>query len=345
MNLYLENGFLDMDKIISDINVPFIFIVGARGIGKTYGAIQYVAKHDFRAVFMRRTQTQADLQLQPEMSAFNTPLNDLGYTFDTVKLGKNSAAIYTRKLDSDERSDTPLSIIMSLATNSNARGFDARGIDIILYDEFIAQPEERPIKNEAEAFFNCYETINRNRELSGKPPVKCIFMANSFNLANPIFTYLKLVNKAVKMAEKHREIYIERERGLAIIMPSNSPISVAKQDTALYKLVGFDNDFARMAISNISEDDIGNQIASRNLREYVPLVVVGETAIYRHKSRKEYYVTSHITGTPKDRYESGKAEKARFCRNYRFLTIANLECRVFFETYFHQILFDNLWKT
>ena len=40
-DLYLENGYVNMAKII-ETDVPFIFVIGGRGTGKTYGTLQYM---------------------------------------------------------------------------------------------------------------------------------------------------------------------------------------------------------------------------------------------------------------------------------------------------------------
>ena len=46
---------------------------------------------------------------------------------------------------------------MALSTVSNLRGFDMSDCTLLIYDEFIPEPHERPLKNEAAALFNAYE--------------------------------------------------------------------------------------------------------------------------------------------------------------------------------------------
>ena len=40
-NIYTQEGWLDVPKIVEK-PYPFIFCTGARGVGKTYGALKYV---------------------------------------------------------------------------------------------------------------------------------------------------------------------------------------------------------------------------------------------------------------------------------------------------------------
>ena len=83
MKLYEENGFLNFAEIVK-IKTPFIFIVGARGIGKTYGGIKYAVTNDIKFMLSRRTQKQADIISQPELSPLKSPCDDLGINY-TVK--------------------------------------------------------------------------------------------------------------------------------------------------------------------------------------------------------------------------------------------------------------------
>ena len=64
MGLYDNNGYLDIEKIIR-CGQPFIFIVGGRGTGKTYGMLKYVLDNNIPFIYMRRTQAQADIINKP----------------------------------------------------------------------------------------------------------------------------------------------------------------------------------------------------------------------------------------------------------------------------------------
>lgn len=334
--LYLENGYLNYNEIYN-LPVPFIFIIGARGIGKTYGAVDHLYKNNIPFLFLRRTKTQAYTQIDPEVSDIEKPLRQYDAIFNANKVTDTMQSL---SIDGNEY----FALVTSLSTGSNLRGFNGDRVEAIFFDEFIAQPEEKPIREEASTFFNLVETISRNRELEGRPPVKVICAANSFNLANPIFIKLGLVSIAEKMRIKESEVYIDRERGYCIIQPLHSPISAKKQESALYRLVGDDSDFAGMALRNKYLDDISDTVCSKNLKEYRILVTVGEISIYKHKSQEEYYVSQHKSGTPKQIYTTGSADKKRFNREQHFLWTAFMRRNVYFENYLCQVLFDNAFK-
>ena len=57
MSLYLPSGYLNAASLFSDPS-PFVFMIGARGIGKTYGALKYVKDNSLRFVYLRMTDIE-----------------------------------------------------------------------------------------------------------------------------------------------------------------------------------------------------------------------------------------------------------------------------------------------
>ncbi len=346
MKLYDKNGWLNIPEILAT-ETPFIFIVGARGIGKTYGTVNYRIEsgNNRPFLFMRRTVEQIRSQRKEDMSDLKKPLNVHGFGYKDVPMGAAHAEFLTELKDQDNTpiSGVPFCYTMALSTNSSARGFDMSQVDFIFYDEFIAQPEERPIKDEAAAFFNFYETVNRNRELEGQEPVKVLFAANSFNLANPLFMALGIVDKVDKMSKHGQEIWINKQRGFTVILPLHSPISKRKSETALYKLTA-GSDYENMALKNQFQDVQERTIQSLNLAEYKPVCVIGEICIYTHKSKDLYYVSFHRSGGLKDDFTMSNNDVARFKRKYQYLWIAHLREKIYFENYTCQVLFDSIYK-
>ena len=52
-NIYLSSGYFNVEYALR-FPVPFIFVVGGRGTGKTYGALRYVLENDIKFIYMRR---------------------------------------------------------------------------------------------------------------------------------------------------------------------------------------------------------------------------------------------------------------------------------------------------
>lgn len=335
MNIYLQSGYLDMRKI-RNMNIPFNFIIGGRAVGKTYGALEMAIEDKLMFMLMRRTQTQTDLINKPEFSPFK-PLNrDKGLNLTTSAISKYNAGIY------DDGQGEPFGYTCALSTIANMRGFDAEDVDILIWDEFIPEKHERALKNEATAFFNAYETINRNRELKGKKPLQVIALANANDLANPIFMELGLVKIAQKMRTKGQETYINNDRGIAIYMLDKSPISEQKSDTAIYRLTK-NSDFEKMSIGNSFSGDKIGRVKSKPLQEYKPIVCIGELCIYEHKSNRTLYASTHKLGNP-TQFTNSDSDKARFIRLFRWVWDEYIENNIEFEEYLCEILLTKAFK-
>lgn len=331
MSLFLDNGFVNMPRLFAS-RLPFIFVVGGRGTGKTYGALEYVRKQALEGkkfIYMRRTQDQVDKISQDDFSPFKS-VDELTGTITTVQkmAGKTFSFI-------DAPSDKTLGYCFALSTFAKMRGFDASDVSTLVFDEFIPEKHERQIKNEAEAFFNAVETINRNRELTGGEPLQCVLLSNANNMGNPLFLELGLVSRATKMLSKGVDTYRDEKRGLMLVIIQNSPISEAKKQTALYKLTE-GSSFQKMAIDNDFDEQCSN-LRHAPLKELRPLVGVGEITIYTHKSENWLYVSTHRTGSPLT-FGSSVAELNRFRLQYMWVWEAYMMRRVYFEEYLCELL-------
>lgn len=317
--LYLDNGYLNFDYIYNR-PAAFIFACGGRGIGKTFGALDYLLTHNIKFMFMRRTQTQADMISNPDMSPLKALEDFHGKLYPTNRIAKSIAGIY------NEESNTPIGYITALTTISNIRGFDAHDVDCILYDEFIPEKHERPIKDEGIALLNAYETINRNRELNGKPPVKLIALSNSNRLDNPIYETFGLIKIVRQMEKKQKEEWLDK-RGIYVFNIMHSPISNRKSETVLYK-IGSEK-YSEMALENKYGFDETN-IQAKSIIEYTPICKIGEILIAKHKSKDEFYATSHLYGVYKE-YGETDMEILRWKRDYPYIMLCMINKKVWYE--------------
>jgi hypothetical protein len=335
MNIYLDNGYLDIDAI-RRLGLPFNFIVGGRGTGKTYGALKNVIDKNIRFMLMRRTQAQADMINKPEFSPFKKLNTDLNINIVTKPISKYNSGFYLAD-NEGKPAGNAIGYTCALSTVSNIRGFDASDIELLIFDEFIPERHERPIKNEGAAFLNAYETMNRNRELNGEKPLQVLCLANANDLANPIFMELGMVRKADNMRKKGQEVSINKDKGYGIFLLNRSPISQEKRDTALYKLTE-GSEFTEMSLDNDFLGVDNEKIVSRPLNEYKPIVTVGEITIYKHKNGGKLYVSTHETGSP-PKYSSTEAALKRFNFSYNWLRMAYYSGIIEFEEYLCESLF------
>ena len=337
--LYHDNGYVNIPEIINR-RMPFNFLIGGRGTGKTYGALKYVLETGIKFILMRRTQSQLETIARSDTNPFKSPVRDLGLEWfcDPAPAGKSIYAYYrTTFEDGNPVHGDLLGYAIALSTVANLRGFDMSDVDLIIYDEFIPETHERALKNESDAFFNCYETINRNRELQGKQPVQVLCLANANDFACPILIGLNLVSTVERMIGQGKSEYVNPQKGVGIWLLSDSPISQRKQQTALYKLTG-GTAFADMSIRNAFAGADDPDVYSVDLREYTPVVCVGELCIYRHKSVSSYYISSHISGSV-GRYSGDGIDMKRFFGSHKMIILAAMSGRIIYETHLAKALF------
>lgn len=337
MKIYDENGWLDMPKIYHG-RYTYNMIVGGRATGKTYGALMLPITEGIRIMYMRRTQTQADLINKPEFSPFKKIAANLGVEIITKPITKYNSAFYMIK----DEEQTLLGYSCALSTISNLRGFDASDVDLLIYDEFIPEKHERPIKNEASAFFNAIETIGRNRELEGRQPLKVFCLANSNDEGNPLFMELDLVSKVEKLKSRGEDIiYTDERRSLALYVLKTSPISERKATTSLYRLTE-NTEFTGMALNNDFVQDVPSRIRSRPKNSLLPIVTISGVCIYRVKGSRLLHCSTFKCGAPEE-YGAGEAELKRFRDKYGLaLGSAYLRNMMDFESYKAELLLTQL---
>lgn len=312
MGIYLDNGYLNIRYCLK-YACPFTFIIGGRGTGKTFGAQLTCIEDGKIYMLMRRTQAQSDLISKPDFSPVNPVLEYLGRTARITSASKYNGVIYSAPF-SESEDYTLHGYTSALSTFSNLRGFDGSNIDILIFDEFIPERHERALKHEEDAFFNVIETIGRNRELYGKPPLISLCLSNSNSLASPILSALGLVKVLERMQDKGQSEYINRERGIAIFLLHDSPISKQKSQTALYRATANTN-FSRMALSNEFAYDDMSDVRSIPLNSGWKLYIrLGDMFIYQ-KSGK-WYISRHCAGNPGKEYDLTDIGIRKFVKDF-----------------------------
>ena len=344
MKIYDDNGYVNIPEIILHEAI-FIFIYGGRGTGKTYGSLQEMIDDSYKFMYMRRLAAQVDIVKKEDTQPFRVLNRDRDWNIQPFPVNKYISTFYESDTNEDGKVipvGDALGYLTSLSTFSNLRGLDLHDIKVMILDEFIPELNERPIKDEAGAVFNAYETVNRNRELNGEDPVKFLFLANSNRIDNPLFMELNLIRIAEKIRRNGNEWYYDKKRRMLLIDLYKSKISEEKSNTALYALTR-GTEFYNMAIKNTFINEERGRIQTKPIKEYRPVVNIGEITIYKHKSTNEFYVTGFRSGSPKE-YGTGEKDRARFKKDYFFLWQAYMKNKIVFEEYIYEIIFDKYFQ-
>lgn len=265
---------------------PFTFIIGGRGIGKTYDTIDRgVTQFENAFLYLRNTKEQ----LQESCGAFGNPFKKWAADHERdIKLERerNHAVIKEYTTVDQKIVSREIGAGANLSTFENLRGVDLSNISFIMFDEFI---ENRTLTfNQFQAFLHMYETINRNRELMGLPPVICVLLSNAQRLGNPILRGLNLIPVIEGMQKAGQRSYANGP--IRIELPF-SEVSEEKRNTALYKATA-GSSFNSEALDNNFVNDSFTNIKKVDLKEYTPVVGIDDIYIYRHKSDSSFYCCS-----------------------------------------------------
>ena len=331
--LYLPDGYLDMGAVLADPH-PFIIVVGARGTGKTFGALKSAVERRQRFIYFRRTGKIIDLITDPAIHVFK-PINS-ALLWDIRPERANGLARFI-----DRETGELVGYAAGLSTFANVRGFDGSDVELLIYDEFIPEPTERILFNAWTALLNAIETVGRNRELMGRPPLKVLLLSNSDLIYSDIIAGLGIGDQLYEMQETGTE-QLEVSDELLLIRPCSEVFAAAKARTALYRLTA-GSDYAAIALDNKFPIEDRSRIRTEPLKEYNPVAAVSGICLYKHKSSGRWYVTDRISGTPIV-YDSTKADLKRFYREQGAVWRAHQRRRVYFSGIDVQTRFKNLFE-
>lgn len=168
--------YYDVNKTLSR-NRLFNFVVGNRGVGKTYAckkkAIQNFLKDGEQFVYIRRYETE-----MPAAEMLNF-FDDVGTEFPDIefKSGKGLFRINGKIAG--------WYIALSKATMLKSIPFP--NVSMIIFDEFIIEVGlHHYLSSEVRSFLECYSTISRDRD------VPVLFLSNAITMTNPYFIYFDL---------------------------------------------------------------------------------------------------------------------------------------------------------
>lgn len=189
----MENQWYDVNRTLS-YNKLLNFVVGPRGVGKTYSCKRYVIKRFLQTgeqfVYLRRYDTELKAgQIELFFSDISAEFEDVDFA---VKNGKfyidgHVAGYY---------------IPLSKAAQYKSVPFPS--VQKIIFDEFIIdQGLIRYLPNEVNTFNEMYSTIARLRD------VKVLFLSNAITFTNPYFLYFNVEMQKGQTIYKGDDILVE----------------------------------------------------------------------------------------------------------------------------------------
>ena len=174
--------FYDYQKILS-YNALLNFIIGERGVGKSYGAKKYVAKHFIKKkkqfVYLRRYKTELKQALMK---------NESPIFFDQIKNDPDlKGHKFTNTNDTFKIDDEIAGFAIPLSIANILKSATFENVDTIIFDEFIIDKGTyHYLSNEVIQLLDVVETIARLRN------IRIFFLGNAISITNPYFTFFDL---------------------------------------------------------------------------------------------------------------------------------------------------------
>ena len=239
--------FYNLDKLYSYSGFLMAFVIGERGVGKSFSAkvamLKKFIKTGEQFIYMRRYKTELD-------SALTTFWSDLqlnGYFTDYNLEVKKSKMITTFKCNGKI---CGYAVPLSTANILKSTAFPK--VKTIIFDEFMLDNggTYRYLKNEVTMVLDVFETVFRLRD------GQIIFLGNALSITNPYFAYFNL-------ELPYNSEYKSYKDGLIIVnYIKNMKYREEKKKSKFGHLIA-DSDYGRYAIDNQMLRDNPSFIAKR----------------------------------------------------------------------------------
>ena len=315
MKLYTNEGWLNakhVEEVADRNNIAFILIIGKRQIGKTYNVLKLMLDEHKNFVLLRGVSPEFDM-LKKNV---NSPFESIhGYENMIVFENGNQYTADIVKLGADNNKET-IGLLSYLSGIGRVRGLNGSKYTDVVWDECIPESHLLKVRNGDNAFLNMYTTFAGNRELEGKPPLRCWLLANSNDFNADVFKALDITDIVERMTLRNEEFRLLKERGIMILRPESHAVIEKRKKTALYRAIGGDSQFAKMAFENEFSFNDSTDVGQPPIQEYNLLLTVGEISIHVHKSSVALYVTNKSKAQARHVYGESEYGFRTFVKDY-----------------------------
>ena len=230
------------------------FIIGARGIGKSYAFKEYPVnrfiKRGEQFIYLRR---------------FKGELRKVGNYFDDVRqeFPGHDLKVKGREFWIDGKlAGWAIELSRWQSEKSNAYP----NVSTIIFDEFIREKDKSGyLPNEVEALLNLMDTVFRGRD-----NVRCVCLSNAVSVVNPYFLYFDLVPDTGKRYNAYKNILIE--------IPESHDFAEQRRKTRFGQLID-GTEYGEMSLDNefVNDSDTFIEKRSKESRYSFAIVYKGMT--------------------------------------------------------------------
>lgn len=273
------------DKLFS-YNATYNFVVGGRGIGKTYGAKKRAVINNIRRgemfIYLRRYKTELSAARDTFFADIQSEFKNYDFRFKS-----NIAQMsLVSERENKKRKWQDVGYFFALSTAQSLKSVSFPLVTLIIYDEFILERGAfHYLPNEAIVFNNFYSTVDRNQDKT-----KVLFLANSVSIMNPYFIEYDIV-------PNENQQFISKFHGFVIchfIDGENFAKSV--YETAFGRFIQ-NTEYAKYAVGNEFADNHENLLAGKPSRaKYIFTLEcrTGAFSVWHDSVTGEYYIQDKL---------------------------------------------------
>ena len=323
--------YYDLFEDLKKYNDYWCYVVWSkRGPGKTYSALKGCVSKGIKFLYIKRTQDDVDL-ICTGNGDFNpfAPINrDTGRLVHPKRLRKGLGAFYNMVEGEDSNGEPtyeidgdPLGYIFALSAVAKYKGFDMSEVDIIIFDEFIAQHGSRINHREGDMLLDLYMTVARDREARGREPLKLVLMANAVNIYTPVTETLGIIDIMAEMLAERAPIRCIEERGILLhwLIEADYAVDPNRRKTGIEKAMQ-GTEWGRMAFGGEFSYNDFSQIDSDSLKGYSPICSFEYKAdtfyVYQHKRKRVFYICKTKQKVQREYNLNRESEQYLFWREY-----------------------------
>lgn len=243
--------YYNLDKLLSR-NALLSFVIGERGVGKTFGAKDYCISHYIKKkkkfVWLRRYGSDLD-------GAIGNTKNP--QFFNEIKKlpkynNKDFSVSENQKMKFLYMNKTLIGYGISLKSAESLKGTDFSDVDTIIFDEFlVGDGGSRYIKNEPMYLLSLMESIGRLRN------IRVICIGNSTSVYNPYFEFFNI------HLPYNSEFATFKNNKIVINYIKNEKYRKIKKESDFGKLIK-DTPYEDYAVDNKFINDNSNFIAKKS---------------------------------------------------------------------------------
>lgn len=242
-------SYYDYGQVLSR-NAVFNMIMGARGLGKTYGAKKLVIKefinHGHQFIYLRR--------YKEEQRSKMTFFSDVMIEFPEWEFRVNGNEAQMKPIDEDNKKAwVTCGYFNVLSTAQQNKSTSYPKVHTIIFDEFIIEKGVvRYLPNEVNCLLNFYSTVDRWQDR-----VKVLMLSNAISIMNPYFSEYKILPE--------RE-FVMRGKGMICAHFVNSErFANEVSETRFGRFIKeFQNEFAEYAVGNVFSDNSDEFVSNKN---------------------------------------------------------------------------------